>query len=117
MARETEELREQLARCGPRTRGARVPPGVRAAIATYARRARARGGSLVGIATAVGVSPESIRRWTQGPAGPRPRSLVPVVLAAAPIAPDAAITVTAPGGYRVEGLTVPQVATLLRALA
>ena len=40
-----------------------------------------------------------------------------MVLAAAPIALDTAIAVTAPGGYRVEGLTVLQVVTLLRALA
>ena len=118
MRDEVDRIRYALAAVGPRRRGARVPTGLRAAIAAYARRVRAHGASLDAVAATIGVSPESIRRWTQVAAGSsRPRGLVPVVLCAEPAPADRAMTVTAPGGYRVEGLTLPEVATLLRALA
>ena len=118
MEADVKWLRAQVAQRGPRRRGARVAPAVRAAIATYARQALARGATLGTIAAALDVAPESIRRWTQRGAPPhRPSRLLPVVLAPAPSAHASGVTVTAPGGYRVDGLTVPEVATLLRALA
>jgi hypothetical protein len=86
---------------------------LRGAIGAYARRERAKGVALGAIAAAVGVSKESIRRWV---ATALARPLLPVVVSDAVIdAPG--VTLTAPGGYRVEPLTLEQAAALLRQLA
>jgi hypothetical protein len=91
----------------------RVPLALRGAIAAYARRERAKGVALGAIATAVGVSKESIRRWVMGA---RSRPLLPVVVREGVVdAPG--ITLTAPGGYRIERLTIADAAELLRRLA
>jgi hypothetical protein len=116
MDREARWLREQVVRCGPRTRGARVPAALRAQIAAYAQQRRGDGASCAGIAAGVGVSTESIRRWVT----PRPvtteRALVAVhVVDAAPAGER--LAVVSPTGYRVDGLTLGQVAALLRQLA
>jgi hypothetical protein len=57
------------------------------------------------------VSAGSLKNWSRTP--PPARTLVPVTVAAAP---PPALVVVSPGGYRVEGLDVPTVSALLRAL-
>jgi hypothetical protein len=112
-------LREQVAALGRRHRGARIPARLRADIIRHARAWRAAGASMCTIAAALGVAPESIRRWTQTPppAAPR-RALVPVrVVADRPAAaPSPLLTLVSPRGFRVEGLGVADVGTLLAAL-
>lgn len=113
MTEAAARFRRQLAALGPRHRGARIPEALRRAIIAYARRERVKGTGLGGIAAAVGVSKESIRRWV---ATARSRPLLPVVVRDAVVdAPG--VTLTAPGGYRVERLTLGQAAELLRRLA
>ena len=114
MTGEAARLRRELAALGPRRRGARVPAALRSAIAAYARRERATGVGLGAIAATVGVSKESIRRWVGARAPSTP--LVPVVVHDA-VVEAAGVTLTAPGGYRVEPLTLAQAAELLRRLA
>jgi DNA-binding transcriptional regulator YdaS (Cro superfamily) len=117
MDREARWLREQVARCGPRTRGARVPPPLRAQIAAYARRCRTDGVRGARVAAWIGVSPESIRRW----ATRRPAVATDHALVAVRVVDDAAaaarLAVVSPTGYRVDGLTLGQAAALLRQLA
>lgn len=113
MAEELARIRRDVAALGPRRRGGRVPGALRGAIGAYARRERARGVAFGAIATAVGVSKESIRRWVQGA---RSRALLPVVVRDA-VDDGPGVTLTAPGGYRVERLTLVQAAELLRRLA
>jgi hypothetical protein len=109
-------LRGQLAAMGARYRGARIPPPLRAELIAYARTWRAAGTSMRTIAAALGVAPESIRRWTQPPAAPS-TALVPVR-----VVPDrlpaarSALTLVSPRGFRVEGLGLADVGTLLAAL-
>jgi hypothetical protein len=115
MTRDVQGLQRAVRALGPRHRGARVPPALRVAIATYARDERAAGASCDAIAERLGVSAESIRRWSLSvPARDGGDALVPVHVVA-----EAAATVTvwSPTGYRVDGLSVSEVAELLRRLA
>jgi len=102
---------------GRRTRGARIPDELRAEVIRYAMERRRHGDGLREIAQALGVSPESIRRWTTPMSVRQTRALVPIVVRDDDDAPTGPLAVTAPGGYRVDGLTVASAAALLRALA
>jgi hypothetical protein len=115
MTHDVAELRRQVRALGSRHRGARVPRGLRAAIAAYARDERSAGASCRAIAERLGVSTESIRRWAQRPArrDRRGDGLVPVNVVAEAARP---VTVWAPSGDRVEGLSLAEAAELLRHL-
>lgn len=117
MVRDAGELRRRVMALGRRTRGARIPEELRAEVINYARERRRCGDGVRRIARALGVSPESIRRWTTPGAVGRTRALVPIVVRDDRQGAPEAVTVIAPGGYRVEGLTVVTAAALLRALA
>src|SRR5260370_39574088 len=78
MTHEVGRLRRRVHALGPRHRGARVPPALRAAIATYARDEQAAGTSCGAIAERLGGSAESIRRWAVTEPGRGDRALVPV---------------------------------------
>jgi hypothetical protein len=109
-------LRGQLAAVGARYRGARIPPRLRAELIAHAQAWRAAGVSMRTIAAALGVAPESIRRWTQPPATPS-TALVPVqVVADRPTGAIPPLTLVSPRGFRVEGLGVADVGALLAAL-
>ena len=116
MKHDVRTLRRRVHALGPRHRGARVPPALRAAIAAYAQDERVEGASCGAIAQRLGVSAESIRRWV----GTRPvrdgmaGGLVPVHVVAEAVRP---LTVWSPTGYRVDGLSVGAAADLLRRLA
>jgi len=117
MGRDAGELRRRVMALGRRTRGARIPEELRAEVISYARERRRCGDGVRKVAQALGVSSESVRRWTT-PTAVRPsRSLVPIVVRDDDDVPTGLLTLTAPGGYRVEGLTVVSAAALLRALA
>jgi hypothetical protein len=108
-------LRAQVAALGRRHRGARVPPRLRTDIIAHAQAWRAAGASMRSIAAALGVAPESIRRWTQPPRAPR--ALVPVQVVAERSARVATpLTLVSPRGFRVEGLGLADVGTLLGTL-
>ncbi len=116
MKREVSKLRRQVEGLGPRHRGARIPSSLRAAIAAYAADERAAGASCRGIAERLGVSAESIRRWTV-PTRVRHggRELVPVRVVAEAAA--GRLTISSLAGYRVDGLSIDEAAELLRRLA
>ena len=79
--------------------------------------------SLTAACEAAGVSIRSLRRWQVPPDSEirlRPVEVTDVVPVAAPAlapAPQLALSLVAPGGYRLEGLSVESAAALLRALA
>ena len=121
MRTNAEDFRRQVIALGRRTRGARFPDALRAAIIGHARQRRQQGEGVRKIAQSVGVSPESIRRWTTSGAMPyrsKRRALVPIMVQREHdnVVVDSVI-VSAPGGYRVEGLSVAAAADLLRRLA
>jgi transposase-like protein len=110
-------LRGQVLAAGPRYRGARLAPPLRAELIAYACAQRATGVSMQAIAAALGVAPESVRRWTQRSAGAARGALVPVhVVPEPPRASRTALTLVSPRGFRVEGLDLADVGTLLAAL-
>lgn len=115
MEGDARDLRRRVMALGRRTRGARLPADLRAEVVRYAQECRRCGDGVVEIARAVGVSPESIRRWTSG-AITRTRALVPIVVRDDDDAVTRGLAVVAPGGYRVEGLTIASAAELLRHL-
>jgi hypothetical protein len=117
MMRDPGELRRRVHALGRRTRGARIPDELRAEVIRYAMERRRCGDGVREIARALGVSPESIRRWTTPTAAGRARALVPIVVRDDDDALPGPVTVTSPHGYRVEGLTLASAAALLRALA
>lgn len=83
----------------------------------------AEGLTVAAACKSTGVSDESYRRWKME-AAPPPMRPVEVVTALVPVPPQAVtvpeprtLTLVAPGGYRIEGLTTESAAALLRALA
>jgi hypothetical protein len=109
-------LRAQLGVLGPRHQGMRIPTRLRAEIIAHARAWRAAGASMRTIAAALGVAPESIRRWTQ-PTPTAAPALVPVqIVAERPTAGATPLTLVSPRGFRVEGLGLADVGALLAAL-
>lgn len=113
-------VRRSIASLGRRGRTTRIPDSVRAEVGRFAREQRAQGVGWREIAEAIGLSRESLRRFTgaRGARARRPRkraTLVPVAIRSAE--PPAKLIVVAPGGYRVEGATVDEAAQLLRLLA
>jgi hypothetical protein len=90
-------------------------------------RLQAEGNSLVSACIAVGISHDSIRRWKSDTGSPP--AMRPVEVSASLPVPSTALTIftpkpapetltlSAPGGYRLEGLGIESAAALLRALA
>lgn len=83
-------------------------------------RLRREGRSLEAACKDLGISDSSYRKWREA-AAPSP-AMRPVEVTAlvpampAPLAPAETLCLVAPGGYRIEGLSVESAATLLRAL-
>ena len=102
------ELKAEVGGVERRYRGARYPDGVRERLVAFAREQRDAGVGWHRIGAAVGVRGETLRRWCSGrPSG----RLVPVHVVGQP-----AVTLVSPTGWRVEGLSLTDAATLLRAL-
>lgn len=84
-----------------------LPPALRERIAVVARQARAAGRSAQSIADAIGVSSQSILRWTEATA------MVPVRVHAQA---SSQLTLVSPAGWRITGLDLPTLARLLPTL-
>ena|SRR5258706_11507669 len=111
--REQLELRGELAR-EERGRGKRYAIEVKRRAIEYAKRRRAQGRSLAEIGVELGLSVETVRRWClASSAKPRGKALVAVELMEPP---RSLLSVVSPSGYRVEGLTLEEAVTVLRAL-
>ena len=112
------DLRRSLIAHG-RGQGRRLPPRLRAAAAGWARRQLASGATVAAVARALQVAPATVSRWQSMPSASVATALVPVEIVADEPATSMAsrtLTLVGPGGYRVEGLTIAEVGTLLRAL-
>jgi transposase len=114
-----QDLRRALT-ARERGQGRKLPSAVRAQAAAWADHRRAAGASLSEVAEELGVVSETVRRWTGKLAQETAETaLVPVEIVSDEPTHNArsrSLTVIAPGGYRVEGLTVEEAATLLRVL-
>jgi transposase-like protein len=118
------ELRREIQRFQrpDRPRAARYPRELRREIGRLARQARASGTSFAALARRLGVAPTLVLRARQpGSRSPRrtPSAVRPVVVTPVEASPaeHTVAVVTLPSGTRVEGLSVPQIVALVRALA
>ncbi len=104
---------------GRQGRGVRYPQAVREEAVSLAHAELASGASLADIAAALGIGEMTLSRWLE-PARVGLREVE--ILAAEPAArlaarpASAGFVLVSPSGLRVEGLELPQVAELLRAL-
>jgi hypothetical protein len=112
---EAVELKRVL-RQVERGRGKRVASEVKQRVARYGRARREAGAGYREIARELGLSVETARRWcsTAEASGSRPSRGRMVRVEVVPERGRAAVV--SPSGYRVEGLTLEEVAALLRAL-
>ena len=111
---EGERIRELIAGAGPRGRTTPLPQGVREEVARYGGEQHAAGKTWGEIAASLELTRESVRRCCQRAArgGEGSPALLPVRVRGE--APALRLCVTAPGGFRVEGLSLEQAASLLR---
>jgi lambda repressor-like predicted transcriptional regulator len=90
---------------------------LRAEVVTLARAGRAAGRSLSSLARAVGLSVPTLTGWLRRPA---PGRLRRVTVAPSPspaiVAPARRLVLITPQGFRVEGLDLATLGTLLRSL-
>ena len=132
MEQELEQFRQEVERlrAGRQRGGMPYPEAMRAFAVGYLTQALEAGGTFAEAAKALGVSEPTLQAWRKGkPAAhrrakagaPRP-ALVPVEVRE-PKKPErssvvqaGALTVVAPGGFRVEGLSLEAAAQLLRKL-
>jgi hypothetical protein len=111
MEAELEMIREAVAKRTRRT--AALSAELREAVTTYVRREREKGVTFDALAASIGLSMNTLARAArEGARGAGP-TLVPVRMKIEEGGRRGPIVVT-PGGYRVEGLSVPQAAELLR---
>ena len=111
--RHASSLRAALASHEP-ARGKRYEPLLKARIIGFARSRRAEGGSWVQIASEVGLAFETLRRWCVAAEPSASRAMVPVQVVADPI--DHTVSVVSASGHRIEGLTLQEAVSVVRAL-
>ena len=111
MMRNTEELREAIARARNGQSRWRCPTELREEVVSHSKARRSAGESVVEIARSLGLSESGVNRWLQKATG----TLRPVRVQASPPESDRLILVT-PSGYRLEGLSMTSAVDLLRRL-
>src|SRR6185369_2907947 len=119
---EGRAIRAEIAKLRPDKRRRYGDPLIQRILA-WVERAKASGMTEAACGHMVGVKTWRFRQWREGqPQMPRalggePTSLALVPIDVEPSAPLGMRVVVAPSGYRVEGLTLAEVASLLRGLA
>jgi transposase len=131
MEKELEQFQQEVQRLKAGRRGGSLPfpAALRAFAVRYLEQMQAAGGSVVEAAAKLGVSAPTLYEWRKGrTAGSTKRKkrtersgvLVPVRVGERPceaaVAQAGPLTVVAPGGFRVEGLSLEAAAQLLRKL-
>jgi len=116
---EAKHLRTEVAKLRPDKRR-RYPDELRQRILAWVARAVAAGQLESDCAKAIGVKTWRFTTWRRLAANAvtrdrEPLALVPIEVSAMP--GGAGLSVVSPSGYRVEGLSLEQAATLLRELA
>ena len=116
MTRESVLLKRELSR-GERGRGKRYSTELRGRVAAWAQGRRRAGAGWVDIAQELGLGLDTVRRWcgSKKPGVVTSRSLLPVRVVESPAEPARLILVS-PNGFRVEGLTLTEAASFLKAL-
>jgi hypothetical protein len=111
---EANKLRVELVRLGTR-HGRRYPDGMKESVLKFIEHAREAGMTLSECCRRLGLSPKLLSSWRAALRAAEPKALVPVKIVDG--TPWPTLSVVAPNGYRVEGLTAEQAIELMRALA
>lgn len=114
MDRKLQDLRRRLDTI-PRGRGRRFPAALRERIVAWTAERRACGEGWCELSRELGIPAGTLKRWTT-PFLEGPLSLRPVdVINDAP--PGRTVTIVAPSGLRIVGVTIADTITILRGLA
>jgi len=114
MKEDLKRFRSLVTELGEAGRGRRYPAALRSLAVSYSLASRARGQNRGEIAEALGVCEATLVRWTEErEAVPVVPKLVEVVVSPSP---STGLTLATPSGYRVEGLSLSDVASLLSSL-
>jgi transposase-like protein len=111
--RHVSSLRAALASHQP-ARGKRYSPTLKARVIEFAQSRRGEGASWEQISGDVGVAFETVRRWCLAAEAEPVRAMVPVRVVADQS--DHTVSVVSAGGHRIEGLTLHEAVSVLRAL-
>jgi len=106
-----EELQKALATIGARGRGKPYPKGLLEQLVAYTVARRRQGAALLTIGDELGISWKTLARWLSERTGTRRFKRVQVI---APSRRD--VIVHGPRGLRMEGLSIEDVAELVRRL-
>jgi transposase-like protein len=109
-----EAFKEHRWKTSPNGASARYPAPLRQAAAAHCARELARGRNLADVARELGVHYNTLDGWRAASRRTVPAVLRPVTVSETPTGVG---VVHALGGVRVEGLSITQIAQLLRALA
>jgi hypothetical protein len=112
---EGRHLRRQVV-ARERGRGKRYPEGLRRRVTAWAHQRRDGGASLQVISKELGLSMETVRRWTAAARDSTPTrtALIPIEVISEPTAGRA--VVVSPSGFRLEGLTLDEAVAVLARL-
>ena len=115
MAEELVGLRRALSAAVAGLRGGerRYPTELKSRVAAYARRRLAEGAKLAPVAVELGLPRLTLARWVATPAN----AFRPVAVKSPRFMGTQLLALVSPRGFRVEGLDLGEVTTLLRALA
>lgn len=94
-------------------RGKRYDKGLKSRVVAFAHGERGAGRSWEKIATELGLRYETLRRWCVAQS-PSPRAFRRVEIVTEPA--SHALTIVSPSGFRIEGATLDDAVSLLRAL-
>jgi len=125
LEQESAEFRQSIQTCERNSSG-HAPRELRARGARLAARLIEGGEPVAGVAKALGITAPTVKQWASAALGKRketPVTLVPVEVVEPPRkatskrpSTERRVSVVAPSGYRVDGLSVAEAAALLRAL-
>ena len=110
----TESICTLVAHTRPRSPTLGFPPEVRTRVGAWARAQRRAGVSFASMATLLGVDDSTVGAWANRAI---PSTFLPVHVETEPChAPTAPPSLVSPRGYRVEGLDLAQLGSLLERL-
>ena len=115
----THRIREEIQHCrSERSRRPEYPDSLRQKIVALARERRESGAGVHRIAQSLGLSPNTLYAWLrEGKTTPGLRAVDVVATRRRASTPRSTPTLITPRGFRIEGLGVQDLVTLLRALA
>lgn len=111
---EANQLRINIVRLG-KAHGRRYPPGMKQLILAFVERAKDAGMSVSDCCRRLGLSAKQLSMWRGELRAAEPKALVPVRVVDE--APWSTLSVVAPNGYRIEGLSTAQAIEVMRELA